>query len=72
MSAVLHLVAPNDTSGNPRRLYMVVDSNGLATFWDESYEGKECLPPSLQDFTTFQLNITAGEYKRLKKERGIV
>lgn len=74
MSAVLHLVAPNDTSGNPRRLYLFISSQEPIGVWDEGYEGAECLPPSLQDYGKVapQIRITAGEYKRLKKERGIV
>lgn len=73
MSAVLHLTAPNDKSGNPRRLYIFLSDQAVMGVWDEGYEGAECLPSTLQEDgkRAPQINITAGEYKRLKKSRGM-
>ena len=78
MFAMLHLVAPSDTSGNPRRLYALYTANdkghtNLKYLWDEGYAGAEVVgdPFYLLAKGAAQMNITAGEYKRLKKQRGI-
>ena len=65
----LHLAAPNDTNGNPRRLYAVLDSEGgIADVVDEGYQGSsaatELWGPQIR--IGARIEITPGEYRAIK------
>jgi hypothetical protein len=64
--AYQHLRWPNDTNGNPRRLYLVYDENAsLLAVIDEGYRG---LPKGLHgipQLPTMELNAGYREYKNL-------
>jgi hypothetical protein len=36
--------AKNDTNGNPRRLFALVENSRVLAAWDEGYEGTQCVP----------------------------
>ncbi len=71
----IHLVAPNDASGNPRRLFVYVDECGVIIgARDEGYLGKDAgrvirrgdlICPATP--MSFGINITVKEYNRLKR-----
>ena len=73
MTKVLHLKAPHDRNGNPRRLFVIITDEEM---WaeDEGYEGiagilarrGNYLREPLENATP--MNITATEYRRIKKE----
>lgn len=63
----IHLRAPNDRSGNPRRIYLVVHMNEVWHAIDEGYKGIGALRevyPHLPDLTpACAIDITATEYR---------
>ena len=61
---VLHLKAPCDINGNPRRLFVVTENGKIQQVTNEGYAG---VPADISDFPRLTINITAGEYRRLKK-----
>lgn len=66
------LAAPNDTNGNPRRLFVVFnDTDNMVEVWDEGYHGK---PKALGAYNPARIHIPASEYReilRFAKEQGI-
>lgn len=68
----LHLAAPNDRNGNPRRLFAVLDDQGR---WydmiEEGYEGEAALYRRHQKFLA-RVEISPSEYKRLRKISTVV
>ena len=67
---IQHLSAPNDSNGNPRRLYLVTNlhENRSAAF-DEGYIGRHAVPEWLWDmgYHLPGLNVSASEYRDLLK-----
>lgn len=70
---LIKVVAPNTTTGNPRRGWVYVDDQGaFVTFIDEGYEGSA----AIQHFVdagqkeTFSIKITPKQYNEfIKRER---
>lgn len=45
MDTITHACADNDTNGNPQRLYLLTDSEGvILASWDEGYLGHNAVP----------------------------
>ena len=45
---LIHLRAPNDTNGNPRRSWILLNEIGIAVdCFDEGYSGTNAVPPEL-------------------------
>lgn len=61
---VLHLCAPNDRNGNPRRAYVVLFDDGVHAFFDEGYQGRSALPRDYADNVTWELRVSPGELRR--------
>lgn len=73
---VLHVTAPNDTNGNPRRLYLVMARGRILAAVDEGYEGTGALAclggPDVgralaARITADRVNVTRAEYRRILK-----
>lgn len=60
----LHLIATNDNSGNPRRLFVVLDENAHAkTVIDQGYNGYREIRKRFPDAKEGpDINITTAEY----------
>ena len=65
MNYVIHICAPNDTNGNPRRCYAVYRHDGtLLAVVDEGYRGwTEALKPWPGFIELCRINVKAGEYR---------
>jgi hypothetical protein len=66
-----HLCADNDTNGNPRRLYVLVDEcNQRIAAWDEGYEGWQCVPGLFRNaaYNAERINVPVKLYKELRRE----
>ncbi len=64
---ILHLRAPHDNNGNPRRAYVVLDAeygNTLGVF-DEGYLGNRAIPARFREIELFtqQIEVPLSEYK---------
>lgn len=65
---VLHLRAPNTPSGNPNRLYVVIDKGGaVMDMVDEGYTG---LPRKYAGIPVYQIEVTAKEIRGWKEDYG--
>lgn len=64
----LHLCAPNDHNGNPRRLYMVLRADGtIVACIDEGYRGISALRIPYGSIPGgLVINIAPAEYRRLR------
>lgn len=69
VTTVLHLAAPNDSSGNPRRAFVAFAGSALRGCWDEGYSGFQAVPPELQNLahSAPRINVTAGELRRWQR-----
>lgn len=68
-----HLCAPNDTNGNPRRVFVVQRlSDGLIeAAFDEGYSGREAWTKHLDEaevIVGIRINVTVSEYKWFIRE----
>jgi len=69
----VYISTTNDTSGNPRRGWIIFDDTGhSSTFIDEGYLGKAALaqggfPTIARTYT--RINVTPGEYRSWMKVR---
>ena len=75
MSTVVHVKAPNTPSGNPQRLYLVLDGPTVLGAVDEGYVGDRALAEyvggaGLMRSISCTVNVTATEYKRFLKDHG--
>lgn len=64
----LHLRAPNDQNGNPRRLYVVIADDECSWVYDEGYLGVHAVPAEHRERIAgrwTQINITRAEYSRV-------
>lgn len=68
VTTVLHLAAPNDSNGNPRRAYVAFAGSALRGYWDEGYSGSHAVPAGLRDLAASapRVNVTATELRRWK------
>lgn len=66
---VIHAKTKNDTNGNPRRVFVVLDTYGtIVETIDEGYEGSGALRAGGYDkLPRFEIETTPSEYKALKK-----
>lgn len=73
-TTILHLRAPHDTNGNPRRVFVVIDASGkedgrtLGVF-DEGYAGNRAVPEEMRNAAIAEVTIevTPKEYKEWLK-----
>lgn len=68
--SVLHLCTKNDVNGNPRRLYVGLNSNGhVVRVTDEGYEGRPSWVRALSDRGVWdvRIEITPKAYREWKK-----
>jgi hypothetical protein len=67
MPIAIHINAGNDTNGNPRRGFIIVDSQGTAIdFIDEGYAGTGSLQTSAYSGATpsnFTIDVSPAFYK---------
>lgn len=66
----VYVNAGNDTNGNPRRGWVIMDGPNRRAFVDEGYEGKAALRkacPTSRGDDYNALAITLGQYRTLKK-----
>ena len=69
---IIHACAPNDTNGNPRRAFIVLNGTEQGhTVYDEGYEGEGAIPEydrkNAATWTT--LKVTPGQYRDLIRPR---
>jgi len=65
---LLYFKAPNDTNGNPRRLWALFTPAGqLCATYEESYAGSDALPAVLRPkaATAYAVPITAATYNAM-------
>jgi hypothetical protein len=69
VTTVLHLAAPNDSKGNPRRGYVAFSGSALRGFWDEGYTGFHAVPVELRELALNapRINVSAGELRRWER-----
>jgi hypothetical protein len=69
----LHLAAPNDTSGNPRRGWVLVETTGTVVGWiEEAYQGERALTSAVQTrgralLRIPRVNVTVTELRRWRR-----
>jgi hypothetical protein len=67
----IYIGAPNDSNGNPRRGWLIVDENGdWQDFLDEGYGGTSGLrtwTKYREIKTTPRIDVTPGYYREVKK-----
>jgi hypothetical protein len=64
----IHLVAHNDLNGNPRRVFVVLNGDGLLEAIDEGYDGMNALynrHPEMRRKIVVSFHITTAEYNQL-------
>lgn len=60
----MHLCAPNDRNGNPRRVYIVFPKDGDPQSFDEGYVGDNAVPQHIFEQVDFyRVNVSATEYR---------
>lgn len=69
VTTVLHLAAPNDANGNPRRAYVAFAGSALRGYWDEGYSSYRAVPAELWELALNapRINVTAGELRRWQR-----
>lgn len=70
-TSIKHLCANNDTNGNPRRLYALINEDGAyIAAWDEHYHGHNAVPGEFRKLAYDATNehISVYEYNRIRKE----
>ncbi|MEN9861302.1 MAG: hypothetical protein RLZZ515_1784 [Cyanobacteriota bacterium] len=69
MKLAIHLAAPNDRNGNPRRAYLILNELGCAVaFYEEGYKGCHAVPPGLRPAAAMapRINVSASELRSWK------
>lgn len=67
--------APNTPSGNPRRLFVVLDPEfGVVGIFDDDFQGEHAVPAYLRDRASFplMLDVPVSEHRRLLKKRAAI
>jgi hypothetical protein len=70
MTVMIHLCAPNDRNGNPRRLFLELNECGCAVrHWLEGYKGSSCVPDGLRKAAAMavRINVSASEWNSWRK-----
>ena len=70
MYAMLHLVAPNDSDGNPRRLFVMSNDEGkFIAAWDEGYKGSDAVPGIWRKdaYLSQRLDVPVAQYNKLRR-----
>lgn len=63
---MIHLCAPSDRNGNPRRAFLLInDDNNPAGLWPEGYDGHHAVPGLYRQLAAnaVRINVSAGELK---------
>ena len=74
---VINMCAPNDVNGNPRRLFVVLDEEGVQWIIDEGYAGDGGLKHWAEQTGhrigyPVRINVTASEYVSWRKEQAAI
>ena len=68
---VVHLKAPNDTNGNPRRLFVLLDRGDIIGVVNEGYEGEGVLDmiygKGLRERIAMRIPVSAAVYSETRK-----
>jgi len=64
-TTVLHLCAPNDRNGNPRRAFVGFAGSLITGAWEEGYKGCAAVPAELQGLADQapRINVSASELR---------
>lgn len=67
---ILHLSAPNDRNGNPRRVYFLVKDGEAVNGWEAEYKGSGAVPIEYRYLTQscVTVNVSAKELKSFLQE----
>jgi hypothetical protein len=79
----IHLRAPNDRNGNPRRIYLCVEGGAVVAAIDEGYHGTAALTEARDEFeerliptggvaVACQIDVTASEYNAWKRDERFI
>lgn len=65
VTTVIHLAAPNDSNGNPRRAFVAFAGSALRGCWPEGYSGCHAVPAELLPLAQSapRINVTATELR---------
>lgn len=68
----LHICAPNDNNGNPRRCFVVIDDAGnVVEAIDEGYDGQSAVTDKYPDAKLGpKIEVTPSEYRSWLREHG--
>ena len=66
---VLHMCATNDVNGNPRRVYVLENENGMVASWNEGYLGFHAVPEQFRTsaYNAERVNVSVKDYNKLCK-----
>ncbi len=66
----IYLRSKNDVNGNPRRLFLILDEEGIVDIVDERNRGTYALRDEYPEikYPVVAVDIPPSEYKRLLKE----
>lgn len=72
---VVHVRAPNDINGNPRRLFLVLQNGGVLGAVNEGNQGSGALlayrdGSQMRALIATEIYVSANEYKRLLRQFG--
>jgi hypothetical protein len=72
MSEWIHLRAPNDTNGNPRRIFVQINNGAIIDTADEGYRGIHAarIKGMPIDYSPTTFDVPASEYRILKNWKG--
>lgn len=62
---LLHLAAPNDQNGNPRRTWLLLVDGAIKDGEKEGYSGK---PRRFRDYMALRINVTASELRNWNQQ----
>jgi hypothetical protein len=76
---MLHVCAPNDTNGNPRRVYVHIVNDKVrgsivAGAWDEGYEGYKAVPEAYRTMASYShsVKVSPTEYRAYVKAGEVI
>ena len=66
---ILHLCAPNDGNGNPRRCYVLFTDGRPTHAWDEGYAGSHTVPLQWRALANiaWRIDCTVKSYREFMK-----
>lgn len=67
MKIAIHLNAGNDSNGNPRRVFVVLDRSGVVDVINEGYNGDAELRKRHRISSSATFDTTPSEYRELVK-----